>query len=68
MAPLVEGDDSPVREVFHEAIPVARVGAQSVEKEDWRVGLSGGVRPPLRVVQADALSLQPTVDRFGHRS
>jgi len=57
MAALVEGDDSPVREVFGEPIPIARVRAQAVEEEDWQVPLSGGVRPPLHVVQADAISL-----------
>jgi len=66
--PLVEGDDAPVREISREPIPVARVRAQAVEKKQRRLALSGAVRPPLDIVEADAISLQPSVDRFRHRS
>jgi hypothetical protein len=57
MAALVEGDDSPVREVLGEPVPIARVRAQAVEQEHRRRVLSAGGRPPLDVVEADAIPL-----------
>jgi len=57
MAALVESDDSPVREVLGEPIPIARVRAQAVEEQHRRRVLSAGVRFPLDVVEADAISL-----------
>jgi len=57
MPALVEGDDSPVRKVLGEPIPIPRVRAQAVEEEHRRQVLSAGVRSPLDVVEADAVSL-----------
>jgi len=57
MPALVEGDDSPVRKVLGEPIPIPRVRAQAVEEEHRRQVLSAGVRSPLDVVEADAMSL-----------
>jgi len=57
MAALVEGDDSPVVEVLSEPVPVARVRAQAVEEKDWGLEPRGGVRLPLDIVEADAISL-----------
>src|SRR5260370_654113 len=57
MPALVEGDDSPLRKGLGEPVPIPRVRAQAVEEEDRRQGLSAGVRSPLDVVEADAMSL-----------
>jgi hypothetical protein len=57
MAALVEGNDSAVPEVLGEPIPIARVRAQAVEEEYRRQVLCAGVRSPLDVVEADAISL-----------
>jgi hypothetical protein len=67
MAALVEGDDSPAVEELSEPVPVAGVRAQAVEEKYWGLEPNGGVRLPLDVVEADAISFQPAVDRFSHR-
>jgi len=57
MPALVEGDDSPVRKVLGEPIPIPRVRAQAVQEEHRRQVLSAGARSPLDVVETDAISL-----------
>jgi hypothetical protein len=66
VATLVEGDDPPSAEMTSEAIPVARIGAQAVEQEHRRLAVRASITFPLDIVEADAISLEPSVDWFTH--
>jgi hypothetical protein len=63
---LVEGYDASGAQMTSEAIPVTSIGAQAVEQEQRRIALRACVSFPLDVVQADAIPLEPSVDRFAH--
>jgi hypothetical protein len=63
---LVEGYNASGTQMTSEAIPVTGIGAQAVEQEQRRVAVRAGVSFPLDVVQADAISFEPSVDRFAH--
>jgi hypothetical protein len=67
VAALIERDDAVTGQLAGKAVPVARVGAEPVQQEKWTFVARVFVRPPLDVVKADAVSLQPAVDWFAHR-
>src|SRR5216683_2057543 len=67
MSALVERDQATGGELAGEAIPIARVGAQTMKQKHRRVAPRAGLGPPFDVMKADAPSLEPSVGRFCHR-
>jgi hypothetical protein len=67
MATLVESDKPPIWKAAREALPVASVGAKTVEQKARRLSLAVSFRFPLKVVEADRVAFEPTVDRREHR-
>ena len=65
---LVEGDEMPASELARQAVPVAGVGAQSVQKKHRRIGPRFTFRAPLDVVKIKTASIEPSVGRFSHRT
>jgi len=65
---LVEGDEMPASELPRQAVPVAGVGAQSVQKKHRRIGPRFTFRAPLDVVKIKTASIEPSVGRFSHRT
>jgi hypothetical protein len=66
MSALVESDQATGGEMAGEAIPIARVGAQTMKQKHRRIVPRTGCRLPLDVMKADATSLEPPVGRFCH--
>jgi len=64
---LVESDESSIWKAAREALPVASVGAETVEQKARRLSLAVSFRFPLQVVEANPVAFEPTVDRCEHR-
>jgi len=67
MSALVESDKPPIRKAARESLPVAGVGAETMEQKAWRPSLAASFRFPLQVVEANPVAFEPTVDRCEHR-
>jgi hypothetical protein len=65
---LVEGDEMAASELARQTVPVAGVGAEAVQEKHGRIGLRFIFRAPLDVVKIDTASIEPSVDRFSHRT
>ncbi len=65
--PLVERDQATVAEMAGDAIPVMSVGAEAMQQKHRNIAPRAGFRAPSEVMEADATSLEPSVDRFSHR-
>jgi hypothetical protein len=63
---LVEGDEPAISEMARETLPVARIGAEAVKQKHCRRTSGSRLRPPLQVVEAGAISFEPSVGRFAH--
>ncbi|OLD50155.1 MAG: hypothetical protein AUI42_04485 [Actinobacteria bacterium 13_1_40CM_2_65_8] len=68
MPTLIERDYAPAFEAASNPVPVAGVGAEAVKKEHRCLGPRALFRSrPLDVMKTDAVTLEPSVGRFGHR-
>jgi hypothetical protein len=67
MPALVEGDEPAIRQPARQSLPVASVGAETVEQKARWLSFAIGLWRPLQVVEEYPLALEPTVDRGEHR-
>ena len=66
MASLIQGDETTTGQMAREALPVAGVGAQTMEQDQRRIRLGVRFRLPFEVVEADVVAFEPSVNRRAH--
>jgi hypothetical protein len=64
---LVESDEPAIRQAMRQPLPVASVGAETVEQKTRWLALAIGFGCPFQVVEANPVAFEPTVDRCEHR-